>query len=299
MNSLMSYVISLGLLFSSLLIPQDNAGKAARAQELLAQARKAMGAEKVKSLTAAGNARQLLGDREMSGEIELNIMAPDKFLKTTTLEVMGGMELTRIEAISGDNAWTDSKTGGGGGGHMVVRMGGPGGNTSSADQQKAQQIFVRQEWSRVMLGFPVLIPASMGLEFSYAGEAEAPDGLAHVIDIKGQAGFTAQLFIDQKTSLPLMVMYKGRKPRVVTRMVSSPEEIKGKSPEEALKEAQAKAAAEPPVDIQIRFMNYKTEGGVMIPQHVTRTIDGQVSEEWQLAKFKINPALKADIFEKK
>ena len=53
-------------------------------------------------------------------------------------------------------------------------------------------------------------------QYTYAGEAESPDGKAYVIDVKNADSFTARLFIDQQTHLPLMVTYKGPQPRVMT-----------------------------------------------------------------------------------
>jgi hypothetical protein len=35
-----------------------------------------------------------------------------------------------------------------------------------------------------------------------------------------------------------------------------------------------------------------------MPHRITRAINGQFSEEWELKKFKINPPLKADQFKK-
>jgi hypothetical protein len=35
-----------------------------------------------------------------------------------------------------------------------------------------------------------------------------------------------------------------------------------------------------------------------MPHRITRAINGQFSEEWELKKFKLNPPLKADQFKK-
>ncbi|MBS1812058.1 MAG: hypothetical protein JST84_28100 [Acidobacteria bacterium] len=289
------------------LVDQDDAAKTVRAQELLTQARSAIGSDKVKSLSMAGTYRQIMGDREMGGDIELEMMLPDKFLKSSVMSPIAGVEITRIEAVNGENAWMDTQNSAPAGGNVVFRMGVNGPN-ASADQQKAQQTFIRQDWTRLLLGVLAIAPSSVSLECSYAGEAEAPDGLADVLDVKSKSiGLTAQLFLDQKTHRPLMLSYQGRKPRVamITRQISH-EDVKKKSPEELEKEmkdarekSQAQAASEPMVEIQLRFEDYRSEGGVTLPHRVSRTIDGQISEEWQLTKFKINPALKAEKFEKK
>ena len=69
----------------------------------------------------------------------------------------------------------------------------------------------------MMLGWFGMAHPSLHSRYSYAGEAESPDGKAHVIDVKDAEGFEARLFIDQNNYLPLMVTYKGRQPRMVTQ----------------------------------------------------------------------------------
>jgi hypothetical protein len=285
---------------------QDDAQKAARAQELLKQARAAIGSDKVKSLSMAGTHRQKVGENETSGDLELELLLPDKFSKSSVISPIANIEITRLEVLNGETVWTDVQNNAPTGGGFVFRT--AGGPTASPEQQKAQQNFIRQEWTRLLLGILGQVPTSVSLECRYAGEAEAPDGVADVIDVKSKAiGLTAQLFLDQKTHRPLMISYQGRKAppmRMVTRQFSHGEG--DKTPEEREKEmkemqakAQAAAAAEPLVEIQLRFEEYSAEGGVTLPHRISRTVDGQVTEEWQLTKFKINPTIKADKFEKK
>ena len=49
--------------------------------------------------------------------------------------------------------------------------------------------------------------SSYPLTFSYAGEAEAPEGKADVVDIKGPANFAARLFVNSQTHMPLMLSW--------------------------------------------------------------------------------------------
>lgn len=277
---------------------QDDVQKAARAQELLTQTRAAMGSDKLKSLSTTGTLRQIMGEMEMAGEIELDMLLPDKLIKASTTTMMSA-EITRLEAFNGETAWTDIRNANPGGVNLVMRVG-SGNNT--IDAKKALEITVRQEFARLLLGFIAAAPTVSDVKFSYAGEAEAPDGKADVINLKGELGFAAQLFLDQKTHLPLMVSYMGRKPRMMTRAFGSPDEAKKVTPEELekqAKEAAEKAKAEPPVEFQMRFMEYREEGGVKLPHRLSRSMEGKITEEWELQKFKINPTIKADKFEKK
>lgn len=288
-------------------VPQDDAQKAAKAQELMKQCRSALGSDKVKSLSIAGTSRQKMGEMETGGDLELEMLMPDKLYKATVMTMMGSIEITRMEVLNGENVWTDMQNNAGGGGHVVFRAAGSV-NGNPADAQKAQQMFVRQEWTRVLLGLLGQGPSSVPLELSYGGEAEAPDGVADIIEVKSKGiGLDAKLFLDQKTHRPLMLSYLGRKPvaRVMTRPMTtdgpqkkSPEELE-KEMKDAREKAMAQAAAEPMVEIQLRYEDYQAENGVTLPHRISRTVDGQVTEEWALTKFKINPNIKADKFEKK
>ncbi len=161
---------------------------AAKAQQLIAQARAAIGGEKLKSLTslsATGNLRRKLGQMETSGEVQIDLLLPDKMLRTETMTMMGGVELTRVEAISGGNVWMDQQNSGHGGGMVMIRR--PGGDTPQA--LATQQNAARAESARVMLGWLASTLASFPVEYSYAGEAESPDGKANVLDVKGANNF--------------------------------------------------------------------------------------------------------------
>ena len=303
MKRVLMQSLLLMIVCSVVALAQSAAGKTdARAQDLIAQARAAAGVDKLKSLAVSGSYRRVLGEREMSGDIELEMMLPDKYLKTETLSPMPGIEITRTDAINGEAAWMDTQNSGGGGGMVVFRQGAAaGGNVNPQEAQKMQQQMVRAEMSRLLLGLLLTTPASFPVEYSYAGEAEAPDGRADILDVKGPNNFAVQLFLDQKTHLPLMLTYKARKPRIVMNSVTarSREEI-----EKLQKEGVAKAQAqmppdEPPVEYQVHFADYRNVSGVTLPHRISKSIEGQVTEEMELSKFKINPSIKADKFEKK
>lgn len=310
----MRFFILISLLFSTItfdpfpkLSALNDDDKAARAQALMKQTRTALGCDGLESLSIQGTSRQKMGEMETGGDLELSMILPSKFYKASVMSPMAGIEMTRLEVLNGENAWTDIQNNAPAGGHMVFRAGGSV-NGNSLDAQKAMQLYQRQEWTRLLLGMIGQGPASVPLEFSYVGEAEAPDGVADVIEVQSKGiGLNAQLFLDQKTHRPLMLSYQGRKPvmRMTTRQFSQ-EEAKKKTPEEIEKEmkesrekAQAQAQQEPMVEIQIRFEDFQPEGKATLPHRITRTIDGKLTEEWTLTKFKINPSIKADLFEKK
>jgi len=276
---------------------------AAKAQQLIAQARAALGGDKLKSLSVTGNYRRTFGQAEMTGEINYDLLIPDKMIKTETMNPMPGIEITRVEALNGDDVWEDQQQHGGGGGMMIFRRG-PGG--PGADPEKAQDMLrlaVRSDFARLLIGWLLITPSSFPVEFSFAGEAESPDGKADVLDVKGPGRFAARLFLDQKTHYPLMLTYNGRKPRVMTQTATAgasrnppgnPEEM-----EKRMKEMEAEAAKQPDVEFRIFLSDYRAVDGVAFPHKLTRSIENEVNEELEIKNVKINPQLKPEKFLKK
>ena len=52
------------------------------------------------------------------------------------------------------------------------------------------------------------------------------------------------------------------------------------------------------VDFYIRMTDYKKTGGVMVPHKLTFLTENEVSEEFEISKYQLNPQFKADRFEK-
>jgi hypothetical protein len=272
---------------------------AAKAQQLIVQARAALGGDKLKSLSATGNYRRTFGQMEMSGEVSYDLLLPDKMMKTETMNPAPSLEITRVETLNGDDVWEDQQQRGGGGGMMIFRRG-PGG--PGVDPQKAQDMMrqgVRSDFARLLIGWLLTTPSSFPVEFSFAGEAESPDGKADVLEAKGPGGFAARLFLDQKTHYPLMLTYNGKKPRIVTLTAGpgapqNPEEM-----EKRMKEREAEAAKQPDVEFRIYLSDYRDVNGVSFPHKLARSIENEVNEELEIKTVKINPQFKPEKFVKK
>jgi hypothetical protein len=294
----MQRIVSLSLLFALLISAHNTATEGGtgmdRAEELLRQARLALGGEaRIKtalSLSISGTLRRVTENQDQSGEIKLDFLMPDKFRKTETMNVIAGIELTLVTTLNGDQAWKDSKSSSSGNAQVtVMRPGGQGG------QQPVPLPEVRAEFARHLLALLLTAPPSFPMQFSYFGEAEAPDGRADVIDAKGPDGFAAKLFLDKKTHRPLMLSYVGTVGRMSTMRAvgGSRDDI-----DKLVKEAQANAVRQT-AEIQLHFADYRTVDGILLPHHITRSANGKLTEEWQITKFKLNPpAIKADKFQK-
>jgi hypothetical protein len=253
----------------------------------------------LKSLSVTGNYRRTFGQMEMTGEVSYDLLLPDKMMKTETMNPAPSLEITRIETLNGDDVWEDQQQRGGGGGMMIFRRG-PGG--PGVDPEKARDMMrqgVRSDFARLAIGWLLTTPSSFPVEYSFAGEAESPDGKADALDVKGPGGFVIRLFLDQKTHRPLMLTYNARKPRIMTQMAApgahrNPEEM-----EKKMKEMEAEAAKQPEVEYRIYLSDYREVNGVSFPHKLTRSIEDEVNEELEIKTVKINTQLKPEKFVKK
>ena len=201
-----------------------------------------------------------------------------------------------MSGFNGDRAL--QKLNGGGmasGGGMVIRMGGPGGplpggNAEKPTPEQLEQMnkaMVRNsqgEASRLMLGWFAMAHPSVNATYTYAGDAESPDGKAYVIDIKAADNFAARLFIDEQTHLPLMVTYKAPQPRMMTAGGPRP------APADAEKQLQ-EMQRQPPVlaDYTLFFEDWRDADGVKFPHKMRRAMGADTMEEWTVSKVKVNP----------
>ena len=278
-----------------------------RAQEVLKQAREAIGGEeqlqKVQGLHINGQYRRTFGDRQMEGDREISILLPNKYLVEDAMSAGGhSLAMTNTRGLNGDRAWSANSGGGGG---MIIRMGAPGGQSLTPEQiEAAQRRMYGAEFSRYLLAMILTAPSSMAVDYKYAGESDVEDVQADVIDVTAADNFSVRIFFDKKSHLPLLLSYRGPKPRVMTMTrqggdaARSPEDIK-KAREEAEQKMRAEAPAAPEqVDFYIRLTEHKKVSGLMLPHKLTFLTENEVSEEFDIKKYEVNPQFKADRFEK-
>jgi hypothetical protein len=226
---------------SSLIVSLGLGGVAVRARSgdakttaVLAQARKVLGGEQklaaLKALSIRGSYRREAqampgggagsvfismvgpgpggsgggpGGGQMAGEIEIDVEFPDKYIKVDA--GTGMMAMTRTEGFEGDRPFADISSSQPG---MRVMANRP-------DDPAAQQMALRrsrEDLARLLLGIVAGTQPSFAVTYTYAGQAESPDGKADVIDVKGADNFTARLFLDAQSHLPLMLTYIAPEP---------------------------------------------------------------------------------------
>lgn len=301
------------------------AGADARATEILAAARKAIGDKKLeslKTLTVEASVQRNVNTMQMTSDVEILLELPDKYLRSDASS--GPMSMTMNSGFVGEKVIRPANAASMTGGMMVIRMG-PGGpmpageKPSPEEQERIDKQMIRSsraEISRLMLGWFATTHPAIAAEYAYAGEAESPDGKADVIDVKNADGFSARLFIDRETHLPLMVTYQGPPLRMIT--AGGPPQggrgdvrvSPGAEPREMAEEdrKRAREAAEkqldelrnqPPalVEFTLFFDDWREAGGIQFPHRIRRASAGTTNEEWTVGKVRVNPKLDPKKFE--
>jgi hypothetical protein len=288
--------------------------QADQAQTVLNAMRDALGGEQkinaLKGLSAEGTYRRTMGEREMSGDVEWSLQFPNKYQHVEQFTLPTGMPGPRIvRTYNGTEGWIDAPAGGfrmgGGGGGVMVMAGPPGapppppggaagapGEGGPGGQRRDPTPMIRNDFYRTLLGILPVAQGLSGLTFTHAGQAESNDGMADALDVKGE-NFTARLFVDSKTHLPLMLTYQAPLMRAFTRRPDdTPEAIRKRFEEERGKPPQM-------VENTVYFSDHKKVNGVMLPHRLTRSVDGKTTEEIEIKSYKANPTLDPQMFEKK
>jgi hypothetical protein len=313
------------------------------AEKVLADARAAMGGNKlaaVTSLAASGRVTRTGPDGSArENEFELTLQLPDKYLMRSVLAAMGPMSVYRNSGFNGGQLIEeiDQPPNLAAGNHIMVRIAGPGGTIDPdkmTPEQKAESDRLRvltnkKDFTKLALGmFANSVPA-YPVAFSYAGQAESQDGKADVIEVKGEGDFSARLFVDAQTHLPLMLSWMDKEPMMI-QMTAGPgggQAVKQfsagggggtttmrqfsseggkemskedrdkmlKQMEEARKEAEAKPRRT--VEYRVYYSDYKSVSGAMLPHQIQRSVDGKTVEEMVFDSFKVNPKIDAKTFQ--
>jgi hypothetical protein len=290
------------------------------AAKVMADMRKALGGEQklaaIKTLSATGKSQRSLGETSSGGDYELMLELPDKFF---TKQVLAQTPMGTIAMKMGFNGEsliqeTEQPQMPGGGG-MQIRFGGSTPNASpeqlAADRVKMAKTS-KQDFARMALG---MFGASFGaypLEFTYGGVAEAPDGKADVINVKGPDDFAGKLFVDQKTHLPLMFSWMAKEPLQMTAgtraggggqagVVQMNHNMSAEEREKTLADAQARMAEAEKnrkmVEFRMFYSNYQSVDGIQLPHTFQQATGDKPSTEVTIEKYKINPKIDGKKFD--
>ena len=189
-------------------------------------------------------------------------------------------------------------------------------------QRRTRVGTLKQDFARLTLGMFATSFPSYPLTFSSAGQAEAPQGKADVIDVKGPGNFTAKLFVMSDTHLPVMlswtqpvtpanivILNPGQaKPATLAPgaiVVEGPAPLAAGASKED-QDAYAKAVAAlrqktmagaKPIENRLYYQDYREVDGVQFPFKLRRAINADTIEETTFDRFRLNAKIDVKKFE--
>jgi hypothetical protein len=191
------------------------------------------------------------------------------------------------------------------------------------DPRRARVNTVKQDFTKLALGMFATSFSSFPLTFTRAGQAEAPQGKADVVEVKGPDGsnFTARLFVNSQTHQPIMVSWQMPPSNVVVTVPGQPAPkpetlapgtvvvegppapAAGASKEETDKytkdvaDVRRKAQGKL-VEHRIYYADYRDAGnGVTFPFRLRRAIGTDTVEETNFDAFRFNQKIDPRKFE--
>jgi hypothetical protein len=242
---------------------------------VLAAARAALGGDAkiaaVKTLVVTGRTRQIRGNNLVPIEFEIQSELPDKYSR-------------RDEIPAQDSGPTTS----GFSGDRLVQI--PKPTTPLPDAAAAARVAsVKQDFARLMLGLFASSYSSYPLTFTYIAQAEAPQGTADVVEVKGPSNFAARLFIHTQTHLPIMVSWEAKGPDGARG--GPPDAARGR-PLDAARDGAASA-----VEQRLYFADYREVEGLRLPFRIRRAVGPDTTEETTIDRIRINARIDPRRFE--
>ncbi len=298
-----------------------------RSLALIKQAQTAIGGEtavrNVRSLSIVGNVTKTFDlegtSRTEQGELEINLQFPNQFAKMMKLgkgdgstegktgEVRKEVKVVVMEKGDGERTpFIKQIDPNGEKGNVVIVRKGDGDKVLSGDKSadgKMRKIiteenvdvlkgggnFHQNEMFRTAFALLLTAPQDANVEFVYAGDGDVDGNSCDVIEARnGDA--TTKLFLDKSSHLPRMMSYQGHKP-MIFRVKS--DDVKTDSDVRVFERKMDKPEM---AEFQIRFSDYRSVNGVLLPHRWTQTVGGGADETIDVMSYEINPANIAEKF---
>ena len=283
----------------------------ADAAGVLAAARTALGGDAklsaVKTIVATGRTRQVRGDNLVPIEFDISVELPDKYVRKDEVPAQesgpttvgfSGEQLVQIPTPQAQPG----------------RAGGPPPPTPEQVElaNRVRIVGVKQDFARLMLGVFAGSFSSYPLTFTYIGQAEAPQGMADVLEAKGAPNLTMRLFVYRDTHLPVMVTWqgggpgpgRGPGPGAGSGVAPGPVPQRGDAPPQrgadappAPGGAAARGPVPPPPENRLYFADYRDVDGLKFPFRLRRALGPDTTEETTFDRFRINAKIDPKKFE--
>ena len=285
--------------------------QARTAESVIAAARAALGGEAkiaaVKTFIVTGRTRQVRGENLVPIEFEIHAELPDKYSRRDEFPAQDAGPVTA--GFVGDALVLIPRP--------VPPPPRPGAPAPPPQQQemmlRTRMMQAKQDFARMLLGMFAGTTTAFPVTYSYVGQAEAPQGKADVIEVKGPANFSARLFIADN-GLPIMLSWQAPAgpggpggPGGMARPGGPPPGAGGPPPAAPgpppATPGAAPAAGGPPAgpgasgpppgakpapEQRLFFADYRDVDGLKLPFRIRRAAGSETTEETTFDRYRIN-----------
>ena len=269
------------------------------ADSVIAAARAALGGEAkiagVKTFIATGRTRQVRGENLVPIEFEIQAELPDKYSRRDEFPAQDAGPVTA--GFVGDALVLIPRPV-----PPPPRPGMPAPPPGAMEAQlRGRMMQAKQDFARLLLGMFAGTTAAFPVTYSYVGQAEAPQGKADVIDVKGPANFAARLFIADN-GLPIMVTWQPPAgPGAGGARGAMGAQVPGAAPPTAAPPTAAPGTTAPPAPLappapsvppvpeqRMFFADYRDVDGLKLPFRLRRAAGAETTEETIFDRYRIN-----------
>lgn len=259
----------------------------------MAAARAALGGDtkiaSVKTFIANGRTRQVRGENLVPIEFEIQAELPDKYSRRDEFPAQDAGPVT--SGFAGDALVLIPRPA-----PPPPRPGMPAPPPQQQEMMlRARTMQAKQDFARLLLGMFAGTTAAFPVTYVYAGQAEAPQGKADVIDVKGPANFAARLFVAD-SGLPIMLSWQpqmgGPGPGGPPQGAATPAPPAGGTPPPAAAPNTAAPGgppgAKPAPEQRLFFADYRDVDGLKLPFRIRRAAGSETTEETVFDRYRIN-----------
>jgi hypothetical protein len=293
----------------------------------------------VKALTLEGPFGREMGPRQMQGTTVMTIQLPDRMHRSEETELPGGMSMERVSVLAGETSWEDMQNRGGMGGGMQLVMRGPPGQELNPEQiEQARARRFRNEFNRYLLAFlggGNLQPTYVAVAEAPEGKADVLEvksengqTLRYFVDQNTHMPLMLQ-YMEVRPRINVMGGPggpgrggpgmrggggggggQGGPPPAgagsgagggagVGAGAGAPAGDGQRPNPEEMRRRMESMPPPAPSQVSLYLSDFKKVDGITLPHRLAYAVDGKTVEEWTIEKVKVNPAVKADLFEKK
>ncbi|MEO6589148.1 MAG: hypothetical protein ABIP06_07560 [Pyrinomonadaceae bacterium] len=152
----------------------------------------------------------------------------------------------------------------------------------------------QNEMLRTTLALLLTAPEGTDVSYTFAGETVIDGATCNIVEANTN-GSAYKLFLDKITNLPRMISYSGAPMHIIKfDKTALPDGLGQKDVKVFVRKMDAPEAL---VERQVKFSDFRSVGGLLLPYKWTETVAGNTGETVDITNYEINPANIADKFQ--